>query len=34
MISAEYLSRFDGAMTRTNGNLPMTPDQRWALGLE
>lgn len=31
MISAEYLSRFDGVMMMTNGNLPMTSEQRRAL---
>lgn len=31
MISAEYLARFDGVMMMTNGNLPMTLEQRRAL---
>jgi type 1 glutamine amidotransferase len=31
MISAEYLSQFDGVMMMTNGNLPMTEAQKAAL---
>jgi type 1 glutamine amidotransferase len=31
MVDAEFLSRFDGIMMMTNGNLPMTPEQRRAL---
>jgi len=31
MIDRAYLARFDGVMMMTNGNLPMTPEQRAAL---
>jgi type 1 glutamine amidotransferase len=31
MISAEYLAQFDGVMMMTNGNLPLTLEQRRAL---
>jgi type 1 glutamine amidotransferase len=31
MITAEYLSQFDGVMMMTNGNLPMSESQRQAL---
>ncbi|MGE0161128.1 MAG: ThuA domain-containing protein [Gemmatimonadales bacterium] len=31
MITREYLAGFDGVMMMTNGNLPMTPEQRAAL---
>jgi len=31
MVTAEYLSQFDGVMMMTNGNLPMSPAQRQAL---
>jgi type 1 glutamine amidotransferase len=31
MISAEYLARYDGLMVMTNGNLPLTSDQKRAI---